>query len=125
MGRRGRRVGGSVGVGGRRRDVLGGLQMSVAAVMRSGSTRMVQRAGLSRSWLRRYASVLIGLDTIAGICAGVAAYILRFSAQPFGTASLVVGQPVYASTSYLWFSLALPACWVGAVTLARAYEVRF
>ncbi len=99
--------------------------MSVATILRSGSGTVAQRPGLGRRWLRRYGAVLIGLDAVAGVCAAVAAYLLRFTDEPLTAAGLVVAQPARATPGYLWYSLALPACWVGAVALARAYEGRF
>src|SRR5262249_29472937 len=39
-------------------------------------------------------------------------------------AGLAVGEPA-ATLGYLWYSAALPMCWVVAVGLARAYEGRF
>jgi exopolysaccharide biosynthesis polyprenyl glycosylphosphotransferase len=99
--------------------------MSVATILRSGSGQVAQRAGLSRRWLRRYGAVLIGLDAAAGICAALAAYLMRFSDEPLAAAGLVVAPPAHATAGYLWYSLALPFFWVGAVALARAYEGRF
>ena len=99
--------------------------MSVATILRSGSGKVAQRGGLGRRWLRRYGAVLIGLDAMAGICAALAAYLLRFSDGPLTAAGLLVAAPAHATAGYLWYSLALPFCWVGSVALARAYEGRF
>jgi len=61
----------------------------------------------ARGWLRRYVASLVVIDATAAIAAAVTAYMVRFSD---------------GATGYVAFSLALPALWVGAVALARAYE---
>lgn len=94
--------------------------MSVATIIRSGSRTAVSRAsGTSRRWTTRYSLVLVGVDALAGLVAAVVAYLVRFSTDPFAPGA------TDASSSYRWFSAALPLLWIAAVALARAYEGRF
>src|SRR5262249_27757599 len=102
---------------------LGGYNMSVAMIRRSGGFGMAASAGLGRRGLARYGRASVALAAVAGRVAAVAASLGRFSGQPV-TAGLAVGEPA-ATLGYLWYSAALPMCWVVAVGLARAYEGRF
>jgi hypothetical protein len=62
---------------------------------------------------------------VAGVLAALVAYLLRFSGSPLSAGGLVVADESRATPGYLWYSIALPLCWVCAVGLARAYEGRF
>jgi exopolysaccharide biosynthesis polyprenyl glycosylphosphotransferase len=97
--------------------------MSFATVLRSGGGKVVGQAGLGRRWLRGYSTALVGLDAVAGVVAAVTAYILRFADQPGSYGGMM--QPARAIPGYLWYSAALPLCWVATVGLCRAYESRF
>lgn len=85
----------------------------------AGQTAMRQR------WLRQYSARLVALDAIAGVVAGVVAYLARFSNEGLAATGLNVVPPADPNPAYRWFSLLLPVLWVGTVALSRAYEWRF
>jgi exopolysaccharide biosynthesis polyprenyl glycosylphosphotransferase len=97
--------------------------MSFATVLRAGNGKVVGQPGLGRRWLRGYGTALVGLDAAAGVVAAVTAYVLRFADQPGSYGGLMPSPK--AVPGYLWYSAALPLCWVAAVGLCRAYESRF
>ncbi|HSV66358.1 MAG TPA: sugar transferase [Mycobacteriales bacterium] len=100
--------------------------MSVATILGSGGgTLTAGRAGSGRRWLRLYSVRLVALDVLAGVFAAVAAYVLRFSDPGLVSGGLTVASPAHAGPGYLWYSMALPGLWVGAVAMSRAYEGRF
>jgi exopolysaccharide biosynthesis polyprenyl glycosylphosphotransferase len=65
------------------------------------------------------------LDGLAGVIAGLAAYLTRFSDDPLTVGGATVADPASPTPGYLWYSLALPAIWIFVVGLSRAYEGRF
>jgi exopolysaccharide biosynthesis polyprenyl glycosylphosphotransferase len=76
-------------------------------VRRLGSGGLTAGPAPRRRWVRRYLTVLVGIDALAAIAAAVTAYVVRFSDGAAG---------------YLAFSLALPVIWVASAALARAYD---
>jgi exopolysaccharide biosynthesis polyprenyl glycosylphosphotransferase len=99
--------------------------MSVATILRSGSGDVAQRTGVGRRWLRRYGAVLVVLDAISGVIAGLAAFLTRFSDDPLIVGGATVAAPASPTSSYLAYSLALPLLWIFVVSLSRGYEGRF
>jgi exopolysaccharide biosynthesis polyprenyl glycosylphosphotransferase len=67
----------------------------------------------------------MALDATAGVIAGLAAYLTRFSDDEIGAAGVSLAAPASPTPWYLAYSLALPLIWVFSVSLSRAYEGRF
>jgi exopolysaccharide biosynthesis polyprenyl glycosylphosphotransferase len=72
----------------------------------------VSRAPHEASWTARYLRSALAADAGAALMAGALALEVRFGSHP----------PVM---TYVWFTFALPAVWLGCVALARGYEPRF
>jgi exopolysaccharide biosynthesis polyprenyl glycosylphosphotransferase len=73
-------------------------------------------AGFERSgWEVRYVRLLVVLDMLVGVIAGLVALTTRF-----GPAA---GESY--NRSYLWVSVAVPVGWLAALTISRAFEPRY
>ena len=91
--------------------------MSVARVGAGWTIRsqpLVVRSS-RRAWERSYVLTVIGIDAVASLVAGVAAYEIRW-----GDSSAQDPQ-----WGYLAFSAGLPLLWLVAMAAARTYEPRF
>jgi len=87
--------------------------MTVLDVVRTGgATRPLTPVGTTDSWLRKYVTVLVGLDVLAASLAAALALTIRFGGAPHDQAYIVA-------------SCLLPLVWLLVVMAARAYEPRF
>ncbi|GAA4773134.1 sugar transferase [Actinomycetospora chlora] len=68
-----------------------------------------------RAWERRYVRTVVGIDAVAALVAGMAAYGIRW------------GDPAAPGPrwEYVALSAGLPLLWLAAMSAARAYEARF
>ena len=87
-----------------------GLRRATVSTTRSGDVSVVRP---EPRWQRRYVLLCIMVDTLAALVSGVAAYVGRFGIEDRW------------KPWYLVVVAALPAVWVLAVALDRAYEPRF
>src|SRR5206468_12631308 len=74
--------------------------------------KIVLRAS-PRKWERSYVAAVVAIDATAALVAAVIAYIGRF------------GDDLADRWDYIALSASLPLLWVGAMSVARAYEPRF
>ncbi len=88
-----------------------GLRRTSVATTRSGEVSVVRP---EPRWQRRYVALCVLVDAMAALVSGAAAYVDRFGIQPDNPKTL-----------YIVGTLVLPAVWVLAVALNRAYEPRF
>lgn len=68
-----------------------------------------------RAWERRYVRTVVGIDAVAALVAGMAAYDVRWAESS-------VPEPQW---EYVALSAGLPLLWLAAMAAARAYEARF
>ncbi|WP_433029545.1 sugar transferase [Actinomycetospora sp. CA-053990] len=82
---------------------------------RSAPDRPLVVRSSRRAWERRYVRTVVGIDAVAALVAGMAAYDVRWAESS-------VPEPQW---EYVALSAGLPLLWLAAMAAARAYEARF
>ncbi|MCW2698989.1 MAG: wcaJ [Blastococcus sp.] len=89
-----------------------GRVSDTAAPMPAALPRAVVARRREPRWSRRYRAVLITVDALVGVVAGVVMLVIR-------PAEALPGSP------YAWLSLALPVLWPAAVCMSGGYAPKF